>query len=103
MVDAVSYRIKLHKAVIDEDSRRFDSKTRDKIKKKCIELLSKYPDQAGEPLQRELRRYRKLKILDDYRVIYRVDLKQKTVYILAVGIRRNEEVYQIALKRMIQA
>lgn len=82
------------------DSRRFDLKTKDKIKKKCKELLSKHPEQVGEPLQRELHGYRKLKIFDDYRVVYRVDSKQKTVYILAVGIGRNEEVYEEALKRI---
>lgn len=100
MVDTGPYRIRLHRAVIEIDSRRFDPKTKDKIKKKCIELLSRHPDKVGEPLQRELQRYRKLKIFDDFRVVYRVDLKHRTVYILAVGLRRSEEVYKDAVKRM---
>lgn len=100
MVEPGSYRIRLHRAVIETDSRRFDPKTKDKIKKKCLELLTTHPDKAGEPLRRELHRYRKLKIFDDFRVVYRVDLKHKTVTILAVGMRRSEEVYKEALKRM---
>ena len=99
MVESAAYQIKLHKAVLEINSRRSDVKTKDKIKKKCVELLSKHPDQAGDSLQRELHGYRKLKVFDDYRIVYRVDLKQKMVYILAVGIRRSEEVYQDALKR----
>ncbi len=94
------YRIRLHKKVLEEDSRYFDLKTKEKIKKKCIELLSFDPEKAGEPLQRELSGYKKLKVFDDYRVVFRVDRPHRAVLILAVGIRRNEEVYREAIKRI---
>lgn len=96
------YRIKLHKKVLTEDSRSFDPKTREKIKAKCIELLSYHPDQVGEPLRFELKAYRKLKIFNDYRIIYRIEKAQVTVFILAVGIRRNAQVYTEAIKRLQQ-
>jgi mRNA interferase RelE/StbE len=96
----VRYRIRLHKDVLTEDSRKFDPRTKEKIKKKIIELLSWHPEQAGEPLRPPLERYRKLVVFNNYRVIYRVDRAEVIVFILAVGIRRDAEVYEIALKRL---
>ena len=97
---AGSYRILLHPDVLALDSKRFDRTTKDKIKSKCLELLSRHPDEAGERLKRELFGYRKLKVFNDYRVVYHVDRKRKEVLILSVGIRRNQEVYREALKRL---
>ena len=94
------YRIVLHKKVISEDAKRFDEKTKEKIKQKCRGLLSFHPDQVGEALQFELKGYRKLKIFNDYRVVYRVDKREVFVFVLAVGIRRGSEVYEEAVKRL---
>ncbi len=95
-----SYKVLLHQEVIREDSQYFDKKTKDKIKTKCLELLSSHPLEAGEPLSGRLHLYRKLKIFNDYRIVYRIDKIRREVFILAVGIRRHEEVYQTALKRL---
>jgi len=96
----MTYRIKVHKKVLTEDSKHFDEKTKEKIKKKCKELLTKNPEDVGEPLRFELQGYRKLKIFNDYRIIYRVHKEDVLVFILAVGIRRDREVYEEALKRL---
>jgi mRNA interferase RelE/StbE len=94
------YKIKLHPEVISEDSKRFDAIAKEKIKKKCKELLSQHPEEAGSPLRPPLQGYRKLEIFSNYRIIYRVDRSEVLVFILAVGIRRDFEVYEIALKRL---
>ena len=96
----VTYKIKLHKKVVTDDSKQFDDPTKEKIKRKCKELLSHSPEEVGEPLHLELKGYRKLKILNEYRIIYRVEKTQVLVFILAVGIRRDSEIYQEALKRL---
>ena len=96
----MKFRILLHKEVVRNDSRHFDYRTKNKIKEKCLTLLSGHPEQVGESLHGELAGYRKLKVFDDYRVVYRVDRRKAQVLILAVGIRRNEEVYVEALKRL---
>lgn len=96
----LSYKIKVHEKVVFQDSKLFDEKTKEKIKKKCKELLSSHPEEVGEPLRFELKGYRKLKIFDDYRVIYRVSKAERMVFILAVGIRREEAVYKEAVKRL---
>ncbi|MBP9866332.1 MAG: type II toxin-antitoxin system mRNA interferase toxin, RelE/StbE family [Candidatus Omnitrophica bacterium] len=100
MKSARLYKIKLHPDVIRHDSKRFDAKTKDKIKAKCLELLSKAPEEVGEPLRLELKGYRKLKIFDDYRIVYKVIRDEVVVYVLAVGIRRDSEVYADAIKRL---
>jgi mRNA interferase RelE/StbE len=96
----IRYKIKVHKLVTTEDSRRFDASTKEKIKRKIKELLSVDPEKAGEPLRNELAGYRKLKIFNDYRVVYRVEKKTVIVFILAVGIRRDSEVYLEAARRL---
>ena len=93
------YKIKVHRKVVTEDSKRFDATTKEKIKRKCKEF-SHAPDKVGEPLQFALKGYRKLKIFDEYRIIYRIEKATVLVFILAVGIRRDDEIYREALKRL---
>lgn len=90
----------VHKEVTIRDSARFDKKTREKIKAKIRELLSKAPEKAGAPLRFELKEYRKLVLFDKYRVIYRIHKEEVLVFVLAVGIRRDLEVYEEALRRL---
>jgi len=98
--EAICYKIKVHKEVTTRDSRRFDKKTKEKIKAKIRELLSVAPDEAGAPLRFELKDYRKLVIFDQYRIVYRVHKDEVMVFVLAVGIRRDSEVYEEALRRL---
>lgn len=100
MAEPLRYKIKVHKDVTTQDSRRFDPKTREKIKAKIREVLSTAPEDVGAPLRFELKGYRKLVIFDDYRIVYRVERKEVLVFVLAVGIRRDSEVYAEALRRL---
>ena len=103
MAEPIRYKIKVHKDVTNQDSRRFDKKTRERIKAKIRELLSVAPEEAGAPLRFELKGYRKLVIFDEYRVVYRVERKAVMVFVLAVDIRRDSEVYEEALRRLRRA
>lgn len=100
MPERLHYKIKVHKEVTTRDSRRFDSKTKEKIKSKIRELLSVAPESVGAPLRFELKDYRKLVIFDNYRIIYRVQKSEVIVFVLAVGIRRDGEIYMEALRRL---
>ena len=60
--------------------------------------LTKAPLQFGTPLSRNLTNFRKLRV-GDYRVVYRVQEKNIIVFVLAVGPRRDKEIYRSALKR----
>ena len=96
------YKIKLHPKVLNEDSKLFDERAKEKIKKKCKELLSTHPEEAGTPLRDELKGYFKLEIFSKYRIIYKIKKEEVFVFILAVGIRRDFEVYEEAIKRLKQ-
>ena len=61
--------------------------------------LSFEPEKYGKPLRKKLKGYMKLKVMD-YRVTYRVEKGLVTVFVVAVGLRRNDEVYLKAEKRV---
>ncbi|MBI3298819.1 MAG: type II toxin-antitoxin system RelE/ParE family toxin [Elusimicrobia bacterium] len=94
------WKIKVHKEVTTRDSRRFDDPTKEKIKRKLRELLAVSPEEAGAPLRHALKGYRKLVLFEEYRVVYRVERDAVMVFVLAVGIRRDSEVYSEALRRL---
>jgi mRNA interferase RelE/StbE len=60
--------------------------------------LTRAPLDFGAPLCGNLSDYRKLRV-GDCRVVYLVREKEVVVYVLAVGARRDEEIYKVALKR----
>lgn len=69
-----------------------------RIVKAINEKLTTSPLQFGDPLARNLGHFRKLRV-GDYRVVYRVQEQKVVVYVLAVGPRRDKEIYRKAMKR----
>jgi mRNA interferase RelE/StbE len=57
------------------------------------------PDKSGKPLSGELAGCRRIRS-GDVRIVYRVDADVVEVLIIAVGPRRNDEVYRTARKRV---
>lgn len=60
--------------------------------------LTRQPMQFGAPLSGNLSDFRKLRV-GDYRVVYQVHEKKVLIYVLAVGPRRDKEIYRLAVKR----
>jgi mRNA interferase RelE/StbE len=56
------------------------------------------PDKAGKPLSGALAGYRRLRT-GQTRIVYRVDGKRIEVLVIAVGQRRDDDVYQKAQRR----
>ena len=69
-----------------------------RIMRAIDEKLTKAPLQFGAPLSGNLGGFRKLRI-GDYRLVYQVVAEKVIVYVLAVGLRRDREIYRTALKR----
>ncbi len=65
------------------------------IDKKLTTSLEKY----GAPLSNNLKHFRKLRI-GDFRVVYQIISNKVIVFVLAVGPRRDKEIYQSAAKRI---
>jgi mRNA interferase RelE/StbE len=57
------------------------------------------PDKSGKPLRASLAGCRRIRT-GDTRIVYRVDGRAIQVLIVAVGARRDEEVYGAAEKRL---
>ena len=56
------------------------------------------PDKAGSPLRDQLASYRRIRT-QDIRIVYHVDGKRIEVLTIAVGARRDSEVYATATRR----
>ena len=69
-----------------------------RIVKAIDQKLTTEPFQFGAPLSGNLGMFRKLRI-GDYRIVYQVIQNEVIVYVLAVGPRRDKEVYQEAVLR----
>jgi mRNA interferase RelE/StbE len=61
--------------------------------------LTTEPLQFGAPLSANLSGFCKLRI-GDYQVVYQVVEKKVIVFVLAVGPRRDKEIYKTATKRI---
>jgi mRNA interferase RelE/StbE len=57
------------------------------------------PDKVGKPLSGELAGFRRLRT-GHLRIVYRIDGAKIEVFVIAVGLRRDDEIYKIATKRL---
>lgn len=62
-------------------------------------IINGEPEKSGKPLRGDLASCRRIRT-GNTRIIYRVDGKAIEVLIIAVGARRDEEVYSAAEKRV---
>jgi mRNA interferase RelE/StbE len=61
--------------------------------------LTRAPLHFGSSLSGNLTDFRKLRI-GDYRIVYQVVEEKVTVFVLAVGPRRDKEIYHAAVSRI---
>ena len=68
---------------------------------KALTKLRNSPDKRGEALHDELAGYRKLVIGSiNFRIVYRYDREVDEAVVVAIGRRRDEEVYKLAESRI---
>ena len=83
---------------VDEDLESIGPSAARRVVKAIDTKLTHQPLQFGAPLSGGLADFRKLRV-GDYRVVYQVRQKIVVVYVLAVGPRRDKEIYRLASKR----
>jgi len=93
----MTWRILYHH-LVEEDLESVGPSAARRIVKAIDAKLTRSPMDFGMPLSGNLANFRKLRI-GDYRVVYQVREKTIIVYVLAVGPRRDKEIYRAALKR----
>lgn len=93
------WKIKIHPLVTKEDFKKINKHDQSIILRTIYKKLSIVPEEYGSPLRGSLKDYWKLKI-SHYRIIYRIDKNTIKIFVLKVGIRRDETVYEEMLLRM---
>ncbi len=93
----MTWSLVYHHAV-EEDLESIGASAARRVVRAIDEKLARAPLRFGAPLAGNLADFRKLRI-GDYRIVYRVREKTVAVYVLAVGPRRDKEIYRSALKR----
>lgn len=97
----VMFIIHTHPKLASEDIPAIgDKETRDKIRKKALELLRVDPIGVGKKLHTPLGDCYTLKIFNMYRIVYQVFPNDNLVFVVVVGKRRDSEVYDEAKKRL---
>jgi len=94
----VTWEIIYHKDV-DADLRSVGPAAARRIMLTINEKLTSAPEKFGVSLSSNLKNFRKLRI-GDFRVVYQVANKKVIVFILAIGPRRDKEIYRSASKRV---
>jgi mRNA interferase RelE/StbE len=94
----MTWEVIYHKSV-DDDLKSIGPAAAKRIVQTIDKKLTTSPKKYGAPLSNNLKHFRKLRI-GDFRVVYQVISKKVIVFVLAVGPRRDKEIYQSASKRI---
>ena len=95
----MTWDIIYHKGV-DDDLKSVGPSAAIRIVKTIDKKLTTAPEKHGLPLSNNLKHFRKLRI-GEFRVVYQIISEKVIVFVLAVGPRRDKEIYQAASKRKI--
>jgi len=91
----MKWEIIYHKEVVSDLESIGPSSVR-RIMKAIDSKLAKNPIDFGKPLSGNLADFRKLRV-GDFRIVYQTKRTRVIVYVLAVGPRRDKEIYNSAL------
>lgn len=95
------WQIKIHRLVLEVDFKKIPSIDQKQILGTVQKKLSVDPKAYGKPLRGEFSGYWRLRI-GDYRVVYKIVKDEVLVYVIKVGIRRDDQVYRELLSRLKQ-
>lgn len=95
----MAWRVDYHADVDDDLLKLGRVEARNILKVIDKRIMHGDPEQSGKPLSGQLAGCRRLRT-GQTRIVYRVYKKQIQVLIIAVGMRRDDEIYQAALARV---
>lgn len=95
----VMYGVVFDELVLKKDFKRIDLQDRRKVVGTIRKKLTTKPKDFGRLLRGELSGFWRLRA-GEYRVIYETQEDQVLVYVVLVGLRRDEEVYKHTLSRL---
>ena len=93
------WRIKIHSLVYEEDFKSLSLFQQKIILDAIAKKLSLDPKAYGKPLREEFAGFWRLRV-GDYRVVYQIFEKQIVVYVVKVGIRKDDRIYKELFLRL---
>ncbi|MEW6619126.1 MAG: type II toxin-antitoxin system RelE/ParE family toxin [bacterium] len=93
------YQVEIDTLVLEEDFKYISKENQRRILKEINYKLTTAPDKFGKPLRKSLKGLYKLPV-GQYRIVYQIFKHKVLVEVIAVGFRRDLEVYKTALKRL---
>lgn len=95
----MAWKVEFHHEVADDLDNLGDSAATKILKAIEDKIENGEPDKLGTPLRGVLAGHRRIRV-GDTRIVYRLDQGAVEVLIVAVGARRDKEVYHAAEKRI---
>ena len=95
----LTYAILIDELVLTDDFKRIEIHHQKRILKTIRKRLGTDPEKCGRPLRGDLKGLWKLRV-GEFHVIYEIQKEQVVVYVIKIGLRRNDEVYRAVLKRL---
>ena len=93
------WQVKLHQLIFKEDFKNIPTFDQKRILKTIDKKLTLDPKAFGKPLIGLLQGYWRLRI-EDYRVIYQIIGNEIIVFVVKVGIRKDDQVYREIFQRL---
>jgi len=82
------FEIRYHDRVASDDLPNLPSAMRSRIRAAIEQRLMVDPISFGKPLRYALRGHRRLRV-GDWRIVYRVDVAQRVVFVVAIDHRKD--------------
>ena len=95
----IIWKIHIHKLVLTEDFAAISQTNKEAILKAIRKKLSLDPEGYSKPLVGEFKGLWRLRV-GNYRVIYRIVKDEILVFVIKIGIRRDDKVYQELTTRL---
>ena len=93
------WQIKIHRLVVEEDFKDIPSSQQKHLLQVIKKKLSLNPESYGRPLSGEFAGYWRLRV-EDYRVVYRILKDEVVVFVVKIGIRKDDRIYRELLSRL---
>ncbi len=95
------WHVKINPLVLKEDFKNIPASFQKKILRAIQKKLTIDPDPEayGKPLRGEYAGYWRLRV-ENYRVVYRIKKKQILIFVIKIGIRKDDRVYRELMVRL---
>lgn len=92
------HRVVIDELVLEKDLKKITQVDQQRIFRAIRNKLNTNPEEFGMPLRGEFSSLRNLRV-GQYRIIFRIEEEMVRVYVIMIGYRRNEKIYDAINKK----